>query len=400
MAASSNWLPRFAAAVTFASFAAGSSTAPSATTGEIIQVWKVGSPHTGKTPPATVPAVLRRESVSHGVRLSVRAFPAKGFAALFADAVTRGAAPDVVVFDNFGVMQGITTALGTFEGIGEDPAVRKHLIRVTGAFDALLGPERGWTYLFALSANHSAARRLALGPPSCGSGSVGAKFQGQLAEIVPKLATAYLEEDVVTLQAHSDPDRLSTVRQSGEKLEVGTARPCRVWGNDRLAIASVGASYVAESTVGHARVLLVLRKGSSRWLLLVAARDPISNSTFMNDVESMSALLVGDDRLQALPIPATPLSPPVGQPLRAARGERFGMFTWRSGPSADIVAEIAEFAYKDDARLFVRRPAPPGSLGQLSDGRLWTTRGMWSWRVWSISRSGDIAFSEVWTFRH
>jgi hypothetical protein len=46
------------------------------------------------------------------------------------------------VFDNFGVMDGITTQLGKFEGIGEEPIIRRDLIRVTGAFDALLGPEK------------------------------------------------------------------------------------------------------------------------------------------------------------------------------------------------------------------------------------------------------------------
>jgi hypothetical protein len=81
---------------------------------------------------------------------------------MFADAVGRGAAPDVLVFDNFGVMDGITTGLGHFEGIGQEPTLRRQFVKVTGAFDELLGPQRGWTYLFALSANHAAARTLAL----------------------------------------------------------------------------------------------------------------------------------------------------------------------------------------------------------------------------------------------
>ena len=36
----------------------------------------------------------------------------------------------------------------------------------------------------------------------------------------------------------------------------------------------------------------------------------------------------------------------------------------------------------------------------VSAGQLWTTRGEWAWRVWSITRSGEIAFSEVRTFVH
>jgi hypothetical protein len=104
--------------------------------------------------------------------------------------VTRNAAPDVLVFNNFGIMDGITTGLGTFAGIGQEPAIRRDLIHVTGAFDDLLGPERGWTYLFSSSSNYQAARTLALAVPRCPSGSSEPSRQGELAEIVSKIATA------------------------------------------------------------------------------------------------------------------------------------------------------------------------------------------------------------------
>jgi hypothetical protein len=107
-----------------------------------IRIWKVGSPHKGNTPRAEIPTKLREEWSGHGFRVDVEGFPAAGFAARFFQSVTRNAAPDVLVFDNFGVMDGITTQLGKFEGIGEEPIIRRDLIRVTGAFDALLGPEK------------------------------------------------------------------------------------------------------------------------------------------------------------------------------------------------------------------------------------------------------------------
>jgi hypothetical protein len=59
-----------------------------------------------------------------------------------------------------------------------------------------------------------------------------------------------------------------------------------------------------------------------------------------------------------------------------------------------------EFAYQDDARLFVRRPARPGSEPQISAGQLWTTGGEWNWRVWSVTRAGDVVFSDARTFLH
>jgi hypothetical protein len=33
-------------------------------------------------------------------------------------------------------------------------------------------------------------------------------------------------------------------------------------------------------------------------------------------------------------------------------------------------------------------------------GQLWHTGDSWYWRIWSISRAGDVAFSEARTFRH
>jgi hypothetical protein len=75
------------------------------------------------------------------------------------------------------------------------------------------------------------------------------------------------------------------------------------------------------------------------------------------------------------------------------------MFTWRSSRSEDVVAEIAEFAYQGDARLFVRRQSSGARTG-LSAGELWTTGGDWNWRVWSMTRSGDITFSETRSFVH
>jgi hypothetical protein len=73
---------------------------------------------------------------------------------------------------------------------------------------------------------------------------------------------------------------------------------------------------------------------------------------------------------------------------------------WQSSTSEDVVAEIAEFRYHDDARLFLLRPQHPGAPQHISTGQLWSTKGEWAWRVWSITMSGEIAFSEVRTFVH
>jgi hypothetical protein len=80
------------------------------------------------------------------------------------------------------------------------------------------------------------------------------------------------------------------------------------------------------------------------------------------------------------------------------QGQRFGDFVWETAPSRNVVATIAEFAYKDDARLFMI--LGPGGAQRVSSGKLWTTRSEWKWRVWSVNRAGDMAFSESRTFTH
>jgi hypothetical protein len=347
-----------------------------------------------------VPFALNEESIRRGFGITVAAFPAEGFATTFRDAVTRNEAPDVLVFDNHGVMSGITTALGKFEGIGEDPRLRPHFVRVTGAFDELLGPERGWTYLFAFSPNHEAAKRLALRTPDCPSGSSGPKPEDELIQIVPKVATAYLNGDESSLGAYSDPDRLpAKPSATPESVAVGAVATCGVWGNGKLAFASANASYEADTKIGHSAVLLVFRKPAAQWQLLAAARDPVSNGRFLKEIASLPALLASDERGGTFPASATLLFPSREFP-RPSPGQRFGVFTWRASASDDVVAEIAEFAYHDDARLFLKPPVRPNAASEISAGQLWTTKSEWTWRIWSVSRGGDIVFSDVGIFHH
>lgn len=372
-----------------------------ATSADTIRIWKIGSPHRGDTPAATVPLGFRLKASRLGFQIAVEAFPAKGFAAIFFDAAARNAAPDLLVSDNHGVIEGITTALGRFEGIGEEPSMRRDLLWVKGGFEELLGPQRGWTYLFSASPNHAAVRALALRKPECPSGSAGSMLQGTLAHIVADVATSYLERDLVALQAHADPDRLSGIPARPDALHVRELGACRVYGNDRLAFVPVNASYEADTTLGHAAVVLVFRKRSpqSPWQLLAAARDPISTTEFAQQAAKMAQRLVNADGTSPLLTTATLLSRDGEVPQPSLPHERFGNFTWRSSPSDDVIAEIVEFSYHDDARLFVMAPRA-AETSQISAGRLWTTRSIWSWRIWSISRTGDVVFSDTRTFPH
>jgi hypothetical protein len=371
----------------------------SAAPGDVIRIWVVGSPYTDRIPDAPSAAGLREASRQLGFDLSIEAFPTRGFAATFADAVVRSATPDVLVFDNFGVMDGITTRLGRFDGIGQDPTIRAQLIKVTGAFDELLGPARGWTYLFASSRNHAAARTLALRTSNCPSTSTVVTVQGELGRIMLSITAAYLKGDTIGVQADSDPDRLP-VQLARSVLNVGALQTCGIWGNDKLTIAIVSAAYEAVDSIGNAQVLLVFRKPASRWQSSVATRDPISTREFVKDAPRLAARLARAGQSGAPPIPATLLLPSTGQFPRPPNGNGFGTFTWQSSPSGDVVGEIVEFAYYDDERLFFARAAQPAARGEISAGRLWHTQREWLWRLWSISRTGDIGFSESRTFVH
>src|SRR4051812_164636 len=124
-------VPRMASTAACAALVVALGILSYARTTDTIQIWRIGSPHRGETPRASVPLHLQEASRALGFRISVKAFPAAGFATTFLDAVRRNAAPDILSFDNMGVIEGITTRLGRFEGIAQEPAVRRDLIHVT-----------------------------------------------------------------------------------------------------------------------------------------------------------------------------------------------------------------------------------------------------------------------------
>src|SRR5262245_39372900 len=287
--------------------------ATSATAGSPITIWVVGSPYSDDVPKAPPAMHLRDEARRSGYDVSVETFPARGFSDVFADAVVRRAVPDVLVFDNFGVVNGITTNLGRCDGVGRDPTVRAQFVKVTGAFDELLGPSRGWTYLFASSANHAAARSLALRAPACAGDSGTQNGDEQLAPIVTDVAIAYLKGDAAGVQAYSDSDRIPPIRVGLGATAVVGARICNVWANHLIAFASVTAAYEADGALGESKVLLVLRKSASQWRLLVATRDPVAIRDFVNAVPRLFVSLTRDGGASALPIPATLTAPVTGQ---------------------------------------------------------------------------------------
>jgi hypothetical protein len=269
------------------------------------------------------------------------------------------------------------------------------LLRVTESLGAL--EARSWQYLIRTSPNFEAARTLALRPPECGA-SADAALPQELSEIAMRAARAYLENDP-SLRNLEDPDRLHTSVREPKERRVETVKACGYWGTDHLAFVPAIASYTSPGTIGWVSRQMVFRKLSDQWRLLAASTDPVSNKSFVSEIPAIVSLITKTWTPGNVPEPPSILSPPDGQYPAAAPGNRFGDFSWHPSPSSGEVAEVIEFAYNDDARLitvFFSGPAP--ATEHCSAGLLWHSPGTWRWRVWSISESGSVSFSQPRSF--
>lgn len=370
-----------------------------------IVVWKVGSPNSGDKPAATIPSELRALAARSGLTLRIKSFAAAGFASTFREAVRRNSTPDLLVFNNFGILMGLTTQLEQFEGIAPIPVDPADFIQIRETFDSLLAPARGWVYAYKKSLNYAAATKLALSPPECAPGDFWPDTEKELAIVVTDAATSYLEWNANRIRSMADPERLETTmpadRPEGrqipmlwERATVAAVKLCGLRGNNQLAMAWTNVSAESRGEIGHTRIVVILRKTGADWKLLVASRDPVTNRDFVNNLRARPALFTSPSRDRNSPAPALLLSPaPMAHPV-APSGERFGIFTWQKSPSRDVETEIAEFAYDNDARMFLVDPIGHVPVQRMSEGALWHTNSLWRWRVWSLSAAGDIAFSE------
>ena len=315
--------------------------------GPALRIWIVGSPYDEDIPRTRLPPDMRRAAARLGMTLNLEAFPAQNFATTFRDAVASRSAPDVLVISNFAIIDGMPLNGGKFDGIGEDPLIRAHLIQVTGAFDSLLGPARGWVFIFAGSRNHDAAHRFALAQSSCPSGFSDTALPAELGDVVTDVVPAYLKGDAARLLPHADPERLASDGFLLEARAVGRVRPCGLVGTGKLAFVLVEASYEAERKIGHAPLALALRRQGAGWQLLVAARDPETTNGFMKEMTPARAFAERQDRSLPPPLPASLLLPADGQFPLPSNGTGFGTFTWRPSSSANVAFELVEFAYQN-----------------------------------------------------
>ena len=380
---------------------------------QTIVVWKVGSPSSNETPAPTVPADLELKAEKMGLSLQIKAFPAKGFAQAFLDAFAKDDEPDVVATASMLNIEKKPSGDDGVVGIATDPAVRKNLVQVKGPLNDLLGGA-GFEFLISTSKNYDAARRFVLRPPECDARiSLSRTIPSDVDLIAEQIAKAYLH-DPDSVRDYDDEDRLVAPGHQWESMEVRETARCGYWGNDNLAFVSLLSAYESEKlpgrspvastfapahSLGQVPLLLVFRKQNSQWRLLAASTDPITNGLFVRGVAKGISLLQGSASRETELVPPVLVAPADGHAFEA--DDEFGGFKWRPSTSENIVAEVAEFAYRSDARLFLklREHSTDTLTDQVSAGRLSTTASEWKWRVWSISDTGAVVFSDVRSFR-
>ena len=393
---------------------------PSKPSNNVIRIWTVGSPHTGELPSAEVPSDLRKRAENLGYTIEIEAFKASGFADRFRQAVQLHNEPEILTFDNFGIIIGMQTVFGWIDGIDVDHQTAPSLALVHETMTSL--QSRGWVMLVRSSVNYEAAHALAMRPakclPQCGRAADMRSIEPTLRQAQEKAvaaARAYVGCDRSELSAISDESRLGQqcfLPKSEVKVE--SVKVCSVSGNDKLAFVSLVSGFSATTgeantlrqgrhgtDLGQRTILAVLRNQNGNWRLLAITHDvmntvaPISltaTNAFVNSLDHGPTAGIA-------PYPARPVTPDGVYP-RPAMGERFGDFIWEQSHSTDVIGQVVEFTWGNDTnwnltRLFFL----PASENKVSSGYL-MSGGASTWRVWSISSAGHVAFSEQHSYRH
>jgi len=378
---------------------------------QILVVWKAGSPASNQAPDSNVPLNLERKAESMGLRLQVRAFAGIEFAQEFRNALAAHQEPDIIAIENAASIDGPPNNPGV--GIASDPDVRKRLIQVNGSLQDLAGIRGGRQFLISTSQHAQAARSLALRAPDCDVLFVAqTPVPPELEKTAVEIADAYLRTPT-EMKDYNDTDRLTTESVRWDSVNARETRTCGYWGNDRLAFVSLVSVFEQEDPlrqppprslahgplIGQMPILLVLRKQGAGWRLLAASSNPMRNDAFLFRIPGISMELHESAMENTGPAPAQLLSPEDGHAPVPDAGQRFGNFTWQPSPSGNVVTQIVEFAYKNDDWLYFMPTQNYATPDQLSAGKVSQGPGEWKWRVWSISDTGAIAFSDYRTFR-
>jgi hypothetical protein len=369
---------------------------------DAINIWIVGSPHADNVLSSELPSEIAGNARDLGFRLEVKVFPAKGFSETFFPAFEAGSGPDILVMDNYGHIEGITTALGNFVGIASRAKVRDSLVSVSESFS---GFGQGWQFLFTNSRNHENAKAWAMAGPKCKP-----EFAESVSRLAPSEADgvrtgaisagyAYLTCNKESMASISDKSRLGSgcIDQKNPYF-AKNVNICGIFGTEKLGFVALVASFSNDKSVGQKTLLAALRKPLEKWQLLTITEDPVSVELLAGPLQTLAkSLIVAGTSGQQAPDAAELMTPDWTFPSPSS-ADRFGDFLWKPSASADVVGEIIEFEYGDATRLFLSFDISQ-SPKKISTGQLWLTDGVWHWRIWSVARNGSITLSEQRSFK-
>jgi len=366
-------------------------------------------------PKAVVPPELRQRAEKLGYTIEVETFRASGFAAKFRQALQDHSEPEILTFDNYGVIRGVQTKKGWVEGV-DSYSTSFALVHET------LVPlqQQGWVMLVRSALNYEAARALSMRPAECESQFVTANSPEidaalrQARERAVVASRAYLDCDQSIISEISDESRLAQqcyLPKSDVKVE--SVKACVVSGNEKLALISLVSSFSAEvrepdptfrlrqaMDLGQQSIVAVLRNQSGTWRLLAITHD-LPRTVIRLPVTNTNGVLssLGQGQPTGITLEAARPITPDGVFPAPQKGARFGDFIWQPSQSTDVVVQVAEFILGKDTRSELTRLffLPP-TENKLSSGLL-TNRGRHAWRVWSISKTGDVVFSEQHSFK-
>jgi len=383
----------------------------------IIHVWSVGSPFTGALPQTQVPAGLERQAQALDYTIVVEHLRSAEFLERFRHAFQDHTQPEILTFDNFGILMGVNTPFGRYQGLlNADYGIASSLVMV---YESLAGLQpRGWVTLVPSAINYEAAKTLAMQPPRCreedraSESSLSLELK-QAGETATAATRAYLSCDLQSLTAFVDESKMGSKCFLPEyNLHVDTIQNCGVSGNDRIAFVSLAgrftgqmrepaprrdldyARWLTNTALGQQSILAILRKQGDGWRLLAISDDPlVTNASTDFTLRRLTGLLTIEMADITIPSPAQLITAD-GSNLRPPPHQVFGNFGWTPSVSPDVIGEVTEFLVGDDSsprqrtRLFflLRHER------SLSSGRLWGVSGRW--RVWSISRAGNVSLTE------
>jgi hypothetical protein len=364
---------------------------------EIIRVWRVGSPHHGDVPPGGIPPDLQEEAAKLGCILEVRVMPARDLRDSFFGALATNDEPDILVIDNMGMILGITTALGHFEGLDKDASVRASLLNVSESLRSL-ETHPGWEYLIKTSRHHALAKALAMRKIECSSEEVSRSRAwtdengAEIRKFAETATQAYFSNDLAALDALVGVKYLDdSLPISNRKNVVSEVQTCGWWANRRVAFVNTVTSFESTDRIGRQSLLVAAANTDGRWRLLMLGDSP----KIVDTLQRRAPLL---DAYTQVTLEAPMLLKPADQVLSSRVPKDRPELEWtETGTGRPIY--LVEWQFRSNREWW-------GSGFELVERRYEATstikikamfgvgRQPHRWRIWAINDGGEVARSE------